>query len=96
LQHWLKSFKNGLGTGAAVSMLRPQRELGNMLDLYPLFFLGCTFAVGRNYAAQRRGKKETAHTQPVKIVRNVRTLPKHLQGRVAHKELEKKAGNFLQ
>jgi hypothetical protein len=50
--------------------------------------------LGRNYAAQRRGKKEAAHAQasPVKIVRNVRTLPKHLQGRAAHKDPEKKAG----
>ncbi len=48
--------------------------------------------LGRNYAAQRRGKKETAHAPPLKIVRNVRTLPKHLQGRAAHKDPEKKAG----
>ncbi len=48
--------------------------------------------LGRNYAAQRRGKKETAQAPPLKIVRNVRTLPKHLQGRAAHKDPEKKAG----
>jgi hypothetical protein len=58
--------------------------------LFPLMNLG------RNYAAQRRGKKETPHAQapPLKIVRNVRTLPKHLQGRAAHKDPEKKAGTY--
>jgi hypothetical protein len=50
--------------------------------------------LGRNYAAQRRGKKETAQAPPLKIVRNVRTLPKHLQGRAAHKDPEKKAGTY--
>ena len=85
------SFKHCVETGAANPSWWPYCELekGAHSPLsFPLMNLG------RNYASQRRGKKETAQAPPLKIVRNVRTLPKHLQGRAAHKDPEKKAGTY--